>query len=90
MTIDVKQLMQEFPAVPETQVTLANWREPMMSRWSFSHVRQILPTAPFKAAGQVPDLPHDPVDLGSLRFTYDGSTTRLAAGLIPAAPMHFW
>ena len=85
MTIDVKQLMQEFPAVPETQVTLANWREPMMSRWSFSHVRQILPTAPFKtsgqAAGQVTDLPHAPVDLGGLRFTYDGSTHTLDSWL---------
>ena len=81
MTIDVKQLMQQFPAMPETQVTLANWREPIMSRWSFSHVRQILPTAPFKAAGPVPDLPHDPVDLGSLRFTYDGSTHTLGGWL---------
>jgi CubicO group peptidase (beta-lactamase class C family) len=39
------QLMQGFPPLPEQQVSLANWLRPPFNRWSFQHVREILPTA---------------------------------------------
>ena len=58
MTIDVKQIMQRYPPAPEMQVTLANWREPALSRWAFSHVRQIMPTAPIAAPEQPADMQH--------------------------------
>lgn len=45
------ELMQGFPPSPETQVTLANWRKPPFNRWSFQHVREIVPSA---------DIPNDP------------------------------
>lgn len=38
-------LMQGFPPSPDHQVTLANWLKPPFNRWSFHHVREILPTA---------------------------------------------
>ncbi|MEO9902950.1 serine hydrolase [Nisaea sp.] len=44
-------LMQGFPASPETQVTLANWRTTPFSRWAFHHVREIVASA---------DIPNDP------------------------------
>jgi len=45
------RLMTGFPPAPEDQVTLANWREAPFNRWSFRHVREIIPTA---------DIAHDP------------------------------
>jgi CubicO group peptidase (beta-lactamase class C family) len=38
-------LMTGFPPAPEDQVSLANWREAPFNRWSFRHVREIIPTA---------------------------------------------
>jgi CubicO group peptidase (beta-lactamase class C family) len=38
-------LMQGFPPAPEGQVTLENWLRPPFNRWSFQHVREIVPTA---------------------------------------------
>src|SRR5215469_5788169 len=62
-------LMTGFPAAPEDQVSLANWREAPFNRWSFRHVREIIPTA---------DIAHDPhqsrplpiglVDTGRIRI----------------------
>ena len=49
-TEDWARLMQDFPPLPEHQVLLANWREPGIARWSFNHLRQLLPTAPIAAA----------------------------------------
>src|SRR5215472_1850498 len=43
--------MTGFPPAPENQVSLANWREAPFNRWSFRHVREIIPTA---------DVAHDP------------------------------
>src|SRR5215472_3084820 len=38
-------LMTGFPPAPEDQVSLANWREAPFNRWSFRHVRELIPTA---------------------------------------------
>jgi CubicO group peptidase (beta-lactamase class C family) len=38
-------LMTGFPPALEDQVSLANWREAPFNRWSFRHVREIIPTA---------------------------------------------
>src|SRR5690348_701300 len=37
-------LMQGSPPAPEGQVTLANWLTPPFNRWSFQHVREVVPT----------------------------------------------
>jgi hypothetical protein len=49
--------MTGFPPAPEDQVSLANWRQAPFNRWSFRHVREIIPTA---------DIPHDPHQAGPL------------------------
>jgi CubicO group peptidase (beta-lactamase class C family) len=50
-TTDFPQgIMAGFPPEPSAQVTLANWRLPPLNNWSFSNVRQILPTARIRAS----------------------------------------
>ena len=73
---DHVRLMLGAPPDPDAQVTLANWREPGFGRWSFSHIRQLLPTAPIAAADQpyvLPEsrpenLPENRIDLAALAF----------------------
>src|SRR5438045_9666786 len=36
--------MQGFPPPEHARVTLANWQEPPYNRWSFAHLREIVPT----------------------------------------------
>jgi CubicO group peptidase (beta-lactamase class C family) len=52
-----ERLMDGFPARPESQVTLANWRTAPFNQWAFHHVRELLPTA---------DIPHDPTNVREL------------------------
>jgi CubicO group peptidase (beta-lactamase class C family) len=51
------ELMKGFPPLAEQQVTLANWRKPPFNKWSFQHVREIIPTA---------DIPNDPDNVRKL------------------------
>lgn len=53
----MQPLMTTFPALPESQVTLANWRQAPWNRWAFAHVREIVPSA---------DIAADPDDLWRL------------------------
>lgn len=66
------ELMRGFPPNPEGQVTLANWRSPPFNRWSFQHVREIVPSADI---ANVPDavwrLPSRPVDLSKIAFAHE-------------------
>lgn len=39
-------LMTGFPPAEDKQVTLGNWRTSPFNRWAFSHVRELIPTAP--------------------------------------------
>lgn len=38
-------IMSSFPASPDEQVTLANWRTAPLNRWGVVHMREIVPTA---------------------------------------------
>ena len=73
------KLMQGAPPPPGMQVSVADWRAPGMCRWSFSHVRQLLPTAPMPSSVDPTGLPEARQDLSSLPVTEDG--TELAAFL---------
>ena len=77
-----RELMAGFPPEMEGQVTLANWRQPPFNRWSFTHVRELIPTA---AIANDPaaraELPSVPVDLGGLAFDFDGARYDLASFL---------
>ena len=37
-------LMAGFPPPPESVVSLGNWQDPPFNRWSFQHLREIVPT----------------------------------------------
>jgi CubicO group peptidase (beta-lactamase class C family) len=36
--------MSGFPPAEPSQVTLANWQDPPFNRWSFQHLREVIPT----------------------------------------------
>jgi CubicO group peptidase (beta-lactamase class C family) len=52
-----QHLMNGFPAPAESLVTLGNWRKPPFNRWSFQHVRELIPTA---------EIPNDPEHIRAL------------------------
>ena len=37
-------LMSGFPPPSESRVSLANWQDPPYNRWSFQHLRELIPT----------------------------------------------
>jgi len=51
-------LMAGFPPPPESVVRLGNWQDPPFNRWSFQHLREIVPTQRIargaRAKAQVP------------------------------------
>ena len=76
---EVMKLMQGAPPSPDRQVTVADWRAPGVCRWSFSHVRQLLPTAPMPSAASPAPLPEARQELSDL--TVDERGAGLAAYL---------
>jgi CubicO group peptidase (beta-lactamase class C family) len=67
---DGQALMSGAPPFPaESLVTLANWQEPPFNRWSFQHVRELIPTARIaRGSGPVWDLPRAERDVLGVRF----------------------
>jgi CubicO group peptidase (beta-lactamase class C family) len=68
---DTPALMAGVPPFPEQSlVTLANWQDPPFNRWSFQHIRELIPTARIaRTAAPVP-LPRAERDVLGLRFSY--------------------
>ncbi len=61
--------MDTFPAAPERQVTLANWRTAPFSSWAFHHVRELIPSADIDIApDRVRPLEIAPADLTGLQI----------------------
>jgi len=59
--------MKGSPPPAAAQVTLANWQVPPYNRWSFSHIREIMPTQRIsRGIGAVTPLPADPQPLGKV------------------------
>jgi CubicO group peptidase (beta-lactamase class C family) len=74
-------MMQGFP--PRHRPTMTTWDSGPWTRWSFQHVRELVPTVEVRAAGTPPQpLPRDERDLGGLRFTDSAGEDRTVAGLI--------
>jgi len=72
-------LMVGFSPDAEGQVTLANWRKAPYNRWSFTHVRELIPTAAIaNDPSDIADLPSAPEDFEGLEFEFDGSRYDLA------------
>lgn len=55
--MNANDLMRGFPPEEAGRVTLANWRKPHFNKWSFHHVREIVPSA---------DIANDPDDVWEL------------------------
>lgn len=70
---DIMSLMKGAPPSPDRQVTVADWRAPGVCRWSFSHVRQLLPTAPMPPVDKPAALPEARQDLSGLPVSDDGT-----------------
>lgn len=45
------EVMSGFPPPPAVRVDLSNWQQPDFLRWSFRHLRELIPTHPITAAG---------------------------------------
>ncbi len=75
--------MHGFPPAVENQVTLANWRTAPFNRWSFQHVREIVPSA---------DIAHEPSATWSFEVApVDVSSVKIdcgRAGILPLAAFH--
>ena len=65
---DIMKMMHGFPPAANHQVLLAIWREPDIARWSFNHLRQLLPTAPMCPANPPVMLATARQDLDDLSF----------------------
>jgi CubicO group peptidase (beta-lactamase class C family) len=71
-------LMQGFPPPADVQVTLANWQEPPYNRWSFSHMRELVPTQRiFRGHGPVTPLRANPLRLGEIALHRADGTTAI-------------
>jgi len=65
---DIMKMMQGFLPAANHRVLLTNWREPDIARWSFNHLRQLLPTAPMHPASPPTALATARQDLDDLSF----------------------
>jgi CubicO group peptidase (beta-lactamase class C family) len=67
-------IMQGFPPPPESRPTLENWDQPPFNRWSFQHVRSLIPTVEvYRGKGPPRPLDRGLQDLGPVRFIgHDG------------------
>jgi CubicO group peptidase (beta-lactamase class C family) len=74
---DTPALMAGVPPFPEQSlVTLANWQDPPFNRWSFQHIRELIPTARIARAAAPDPLPRAERDVLGFRFSYgDGELT---------------
>jgi len=62
-------LMDGFPPTGDARVTLANWQDPPFNRWSFSHMRELLPTQRIsRGSALVVPLACDPRPLAQVRL----------------------
>jgi hypothetical protein len=73
-TAEELRLMSGPPPFPDpSQVTLANWQEAPFNRWSFQHVRDLIPTARIRRGdGPVWRFPRAERDLSTIRFRNAG------------------
>jgi CubicO group peptidase (beta-lactamase class C family) len=74
--------MSDFPAKNSDQVTLANWRTAPFIKWSFQHVREIVPTADIpNAPREVWHLESKTKDFSSFSFEHEGQRYSLSKWL---------
>ena len=68
---DTAALMAGVPPFPEQSlVTLANWQDPPFNRWSFQHIRELIPTARIARTAAPDPLPRAERDVLGFQFSY--------------------
>lgn len=75
-------LMREFPAADDAQVTLANWRTAPFNKWAFHHVRELVPSADIaNDPERICHLSSAPIDFSGFAFEAMGTSFGLEAVL---------
>ena len=68
------EMMAGFPPDTGGQVTLANWRRAPFNKWSFTRVRELIPTASISNdPAAVAAMPSRAVDFGGLQIDFEGA-----------------
>ena len=72
--------MQGFPVAKENRIPRDLWDRPPWNRWSFQHIREILPTTEvWRGSGPSWQIPEHPLDLGQIKFSdHRGEKTCIA------------
>lgn len=83
MTAAEMGLMAGSPPAKDKQVTVDNWQGTPWNRWSFQHMREVIPSARiWRGDGPVAELERDPASVGDVEFeTMAGETEKVAAFL---------
>lgn len=76
--------MRGFPVTPDTRVPRDAWDRAPWNRWSFQHIREILPTVEvWRGNGSVWQFQQNPTDLDSVTFTsHSGESTSVIDWLL--------
>ncbi len=76
--------MRGFPVTPDTRVPRDEWDRAPWNRWSFQHIREILPTVEvWRGNGSVWQFQQNPTDLDSVTFTsHSGESTSVIDWLL--------
>jgi CubicO group peptidase (beta-lactamase class C family) len=77
-------LMAGFPPEYESAVSLANWQDPPFNRWSFKHLREVIPTQRIARGPTARELPRheDPPPVADVAVTRLGSGESTFAAVI--------
>lgn len=76
-------IMQGSPPPQRWLVPRADWDRPPWNRWSFQHVREILPTVTVsRGAGPVFDIPAGLQEVGSIAFDAQDGTRKTVATML--------
>lgn len=71
------EIMRGFPVPPERRLPVADWDRAPWNRWSFQHIREILPTVEvWRGSGPGWALPHKPLALDAVSFAAPSGETR--------------
>ncbi|MEM1277471.1 MAG: serine hydrolase [Pseudomonadota bacterium] len=78
-------IMQGSPVPPEWRPPRNAWDSPPWNRWSFQHVREILPTTEvWRGTGPVRELPVDLQDVDGIEFSDAEGQTQTFVGMLEA------
>jgi hypothetical protein len=77
---DADDFMNDFPPAPEARVTNERWSSGPQSRWTYQHIRELMPTVEiYRGDGPVYPLPESPKPIQAISVeNLDGDTVTIA------------